>query len=214
MGTTIWLTRTSETGRRIWHDNTPKKHWRFSTITNFQHHPGLIRTSIAVRFVVTRRKHSSRRNKANGSHEGNSFMKTSNKLNGWIVVGTALISCAAASLMAVGLTHANETRVDSNRVFELRIYHTVPGKVSALEAVFRDASKVMANHGINVVGYWVPNEDRAWKDTFIYIVAHSSRGKAKENWDALHADPVFQPYVEAAKPLIDKAGKVFRVDAV
>jgi len=112
------------------------------------------------------------------------------------------------------LTHANETKVDSNRLFELRIYHAVPGKVPALESVFRDASKVMANHGINVVGYWVPTEDPVWKDTFIYIVAHSSREEAKKNWDALHGDPVFRPYVEAAKPLFDKAGKVFRVDEV
>jgi hypothetical protein len=140
-------------------------------------------------------------------------MITNYTLKRWIVSGTALISCVAG-LMIGRWMHANETKADSNRVFELRIYHALPGKGPALESVFRDASKVMANHGINVVGYWVPNEDRAWKDTFIYIVAHPSREKAKENWDALHADPVFQPYIEAAKLLIDKAGKVFRVDEV
>jgi len=131
---------------------------------------------------------------------------------GWIVCGTALVFCIVGFLGA--LTHANETKVDSNRVFEPRIYHAVPGKVSALESVFRDASKGMANHGINVVGYWVPTEDPAWKDTFIYIVTHRSREEAIKNWDALHADPVFRPYVEAAKPLIEKAGKGFRVDEV
>jgi NIPSNAP len=134
------------------------------------------------------------------------------KLNGWTVCSTALVSCFVGFLGA--LTHANETKVDSHRVFELRIYHAVPGKVAALESVFRDASKIMANHGINVIGYWVANEDPAWKDTFIYIVAHPSREEAKKNWDALHADPTFRPYIEAAKPLIDKADKVFRVDEV
>jgi hypothetical protein len=141
-------------------------------------------------------------------------MNRKNKFKEWIVCGTVLISFAGGSLMVVGVTHANETKVDGNRVFELRIYHAVPGKVPALESLFRDASKVMANHGINVVGYWVPTEDPAWKDTFIYVVAHPSREEAKKNWDALHADPVFRPYVEAAKPLIDKVGKVFRVDEV
>jgi len=141
-------------------------------------------------------------------------MKADHNVKGWSIWGTALISFTAGSLMVVGLSHANETRIDSSRVFELRIYHTVPGKVPALEEVFRDASKVMVNHGINVVGYWVPNEDPAWKDTFIYIVAHPSRKEAKKNWDALHIDPMFRPYIEAAKPLIDKAGKVFRVDEV
>jgi hypothetical protein len=136
------------------------------------------------------------------------------KFRGWAVCGTALISCFGGFLISGALTHANEAKVDSNRVFELRIYHAVPGKGPALESVFRDASKVMANHSINVVGYWVPTEDPAWKDTFIYIVAHPSREEAKKNWDALHTDPVFRPYVEAAKPLIDKMGKVFRVDEV
>jgi NIPSNAP protein len=141
-------------------------------------------------------------------------MERNNKLKGWIVGGTALVSFAVGSLVIAHFAHANEVRSNSNRVFELRIYHTVPGKVPALESVFRDASHVMANHGINVVGYWIPTKDPAWKDTFIYIVAHSSREEAKKNWDALHADPVFRPYVEAAKPLIHKAGKVFRVDEV
>ena len=130
----------------------------------------------------------------------------------WIVCGTALVSCFVGFVRA--LTHANEKKVDNNRVFELRIYHAVPGKVSALESVFRDASKVMANHGIDVVGYWVPTEDPAWKDTFVYIVAHPSREEAKKNWDALHTDPAFRPYIEAAKPLINKVGKVFQVDEV
>jgi NIPSNAP protein len=140
-------------------------------------------------------------------------MITSYPLKRWIISGTALVSCVAG-LMIGRLMHANETRADSNRVFELRIYHALPGKGAALESVFRDASKVMANHGINVVGYWVPTEDPAWKDTFIYIVAHLNREEAKKNWDALHTDPAFRPYVEAAKPLIDKVGKVFRVDEV
>jgi NIPSNAP len=134
------------------------------------------------------------------------------KFKRWTVCGTALVSCFVGFLGA--LTHANETKVDKDRVFELRIYHAVPGKGPALESLFRDASKVMANHGINVIGYWVPNEDPVWKDTLIYIVAHPTREEAKKNWDAVHADPVFRPYVEAAKPLIDKVGKTFRVDEV
>ena len=136
------------------------------------------------------------------------------KFNRWIVCGVVLVSFAAGSFVTTRFSHANQLTANNNRVFELRIYHAVPGKGSALESVFRGASKVMASHGINVVGYWVPTEDPAWKDTFIYIVAHPSREEAKKNWDALHADPLFRPYVEAAKPLIDKVGKVFRVDEV
>jgi hypothetical protein len=140
-------------------------------------------------------------------------MITSYTSKRWIISGTALVSCVAG--LTIGrLTHAKETSAASNRVFELRIYHALPGKGSALESVFRDASKVMAKHGINVVGYWVPDEDPAWKDTLVYVVAHSSREEAKQNWHALHADPEFQPYVESAKPLIQKTGEQYKVDEV
>ena len=141
-------------------------------------------------------------------------MMKDHKVKKWIVCGTALVSCAVGFLISVDLTRANQTKTDANHVFELRIYHAVPGKGTALESVFRDASKIMAKHGINVVGYWVPNEDPAWKDTFVYIVSHSSREEAKKNWDALHGDPAFLPFVEAAKPLIQKAGEQYKVDEV
>jgi len=140
-------------------------------------------------------------------------MKTKNRFKRWIVCRTALVS-VAAGFMIVGLTRANETKATGSHIFELRIYHAPPGKGPALESVFRDASKIMAKHDLNVVGYWVPNEDPAWKDTFVYIVSHSSREEAKKNWHALHADPEFQPYVESAKPLIQKVGEKYQVDEV
>ena len=141
-------------------------------------------------------------------------MKTKRRLKRWIVCGAALISVAVGSLVAAHFVRATEARWDSNHVFELRIYHAVPGKGPALESVFRDASKLMASHGINVVGYWVPTEDPAWKDVFVYIVVHSSREEAKKNWHAVHADPKFQPYIQSAKPLIQKVDEHYQVDEV
>jgi hypothetical protein len=44
----------------------------------------------------------------------------------------------------------------------------------------------------NVVGYWVPEGDPAWANTFIYLVAHPSQAEAKKNWDALHATQPFR----------------------
>jgi hypothetical protein len=109
------------------------------------------------------------------------------------------------SLITAHLTHVQEVKADSNRVFELMVYHAEPGKVHALESVFKDVSKLQTKHGLNVIGYWVPNDDSpAWKDTFIYLIAHPSQGDAKKNWDALHADPVFLPYRNAVVPLIEK----------
>jgi len=77
-------------------------------------------------------------------------------LKGWTVCGIALVSFAAGSLITARLARVNEVKADSNRVFELRIYHAVPGKVPALETRFRDtASKLLAKHGLKAVGYWV-----------------------------------------------------------
>jgi hypothetical protein len=136
------------------------------------------------------------------------------KYRGSIVFVTALVCFAAGSLVTADLRHVNQASAESNRVFQLMIYHTLPGKAPALESIFRDDSKLMARYGINVVGFWVPNENAAWNDTFVYLVAHPSRDDANKNWQALLADPLSQQYVEAAKPLIEKVGKVFRVDEV
>jgi len=108
-----------------------------------------------------------------------------------------------------------EVKADSNRVFELMVYHTEPGKVPALESIFSDVSKLQAKHGLRTIGYWVPNNDSpAWKDTFVYLVVHSSQDDAKKNLAALHADPAFPPYRNAAATLIEKVNGAFQVDEV
>jgi hypothetical protein len=129
-------------------------------------------------------------------------------------VGTALISFAAGSLLTARLMHLNQVRADGNRVFQLMVYHTLPGKVPALESIFRDVSKLQAKHDLNVVGYWVPNDDPASANTFIYVVAHPSREEAKKNWDALRADPAFPEYRKQAAALIEKADEGYKVDEV
>ncbi len=125
----------------------------------------------------------------------------------WRVCAMALLSFVAGSLITAGLTHIEQARADSNRVFELRIYRTLPGKVSALESRFRDtASKLLAKHDLKAVGYWVPEDAAAWDNTFIYILAHPSRKEAKKNWDAMFADPDFQEMVksEQTDKLVEK----------
>ena len=116
----------------------------------------------------------------------------------WKVCAMALLSFVAGSLITARLADIDQARADSNRVFELRVYHTVPGKLPALESRFRDtASKLLAKHDLKAVGYWVPEDAPAWDNTFIYILAHPSREEAKKNWDAMFADPAFQEMVKS-----------------
>jgi hypothetical protein len=131
----------------------------------------------------------------------------SRKSKGWIAFAIALLSFATGSLIAARLAHVNQVRADSNRVFELRVYHTLPGKVPELESRFRDTtSKLLAKHDLKVVGYWVPEEAPAWDNTFIFLLDHSSREEAKKNWAAFAADPEFQEVIksEQANKTVEK----------
>jgi hypothetical protein len=134
------------------------------------------------------------------------------KLKGWSVCAMALVSFTAGSLITARLAHVDHVRADSNRVFELRIYHTVPGKLRALESRFRDIySKLLAKHDLQVVGYWVPEGTADWDNTFLYLVAHSSREEAKKNWDATLADPAVQEAIksEEADKLVEKIDRTY-----
>ncbi|MGA3211380.1 MAG: NIPSNAP family protein [Terriglobales bacterium] len=134
------------------------------------------------------------------------------KLNRWTACAIALVSFAAGTLMTARLIHVNQVLAESNRIFELRVYHTVPGKVPALESRFRDTTaKLLANHDLKVVGYWVPEGTSDWDNTFIFMLVHSSREEAKKNWDAMLADPQFQEVIKAeqANKLVEKVNVTY-----
>lgn len=114
-------------------------------------------------------------------------------LNRWKISALALASFAAGSLLTARLMQIHQVQADSHRVFELRIYHTVPGKTSALHEEFRDkVTKLFAKHDLKAIGYWAPEDAPASNDTFVYILAHPSREAAKQHWDAFRNDPQFQ----------------------
>ena len=128
--------------------------------------------------------------------------------------GAVILSFIAGCLVTGRLARPGHVSADSNRVFELMMYHTLPGKVPELEAIFRDSAQLKEKYGLNVIGYWVPNDDPNWQNTIIYLIAHPSREAAEKNWQAFHADPAFLASRKAAEPLIEKANNVYRVDAV
>jgi hypothetical protein len=108
----------------------------------------------------------------------------------WSVSAIALLSFAAGSLISAGLMHIKQVRADSNRVFELRIYHAVPGKLPALESRFRDTtSKLLAKHDLNVVGYWVPEGSPAWDNTFVDILSLPQPGRSEQELGCVRGRP-------------------------
>jgi hypothetical protein len=77
-----------------------------------------------------------------------------------------------------------------NRVYELRTYTCNEGKLEALKARFRDHTiEIFKRHGIESLGYWVPQDPALSKTTLIYIVVHPSLEAAKKNWAEFMADP-------------------------
>lgn len=116
----------------------------------------------------------------------------------WTTSTIGLLCFAAGLLVASRLSHLQPASADSNRVFELRVYHALPGKLPALESRFRDTtSKILARHNLNAVGYWVTDGSSASDNEFIWIAAYSSPEEGKKNWDAMRADPEFQKVISA-----------------
>jgi len=128
------------------------------------------------------------------------------------VCAVALLSFTAGSLLTARLARVDRVRADSDHVFELRVYHTLSGKVPALESRFRDtASRLLAKHDLKVVGYWVPEGTPDCDNTFVYLVVHSSQQEANKNWDAMRADTEFQEMIksEQANKLVEKIDHTF-----
>ena len=100
-----------------------------------------------------------------------------------------------------------------SRIYELRTYTCHEGKLEALKARFRDHTIAIFNrHGMESIGYWVPQDPEKSKTTLIYVLAHPSLEAAKKNWAAFQADPEWvkaKADSEAAGPVVQKTESVY-----
>ena len=100
-----------------------------------------------------------------------------------------------------------------NRVYELRTYTCHDGKLEALKARFRDHTiAIFKRHGMESIGYWVPQDPEKSKNTLIYILAHPSLEAARKNWAAFQSDPEWvkaRAESEAAGPIVQKVESVY-----
>ena len=87
-----------------------------------------------------------------------------------------------------------------NRVFELRTYTCNAGKLETLKTRFRDHTiRIFKRHGMESIGYWVPQDPEKSKTTLVYIIAHPSREAADKNWTAFHDDPEWKKVAAASE---------------
>jgi hypothetical protein len=98
------------------------------------------------------------------------------------------------------------------RVFEIRTYHTQPGRLDALHKRFREHTKrIFEKHGMTNVAYWTFEDNPAKDNTLIYVISHASREQAAKDWAEFNADPEWQKV--SADSQID--GKIVaKVDSV
>ena len=100
-----------------------------------------------------------------------------------------------------------------SRVYELRTYTCHDGKLEALKARFRDHTiAIFKRHGMESIGYWVPQDPEKSKNTLIYILAHPSLEAAKKNWAGFQSDPEWlkvKADSEAAGPIVQKTESVY-----
>jgi hypothetical protein len=88
----------------------------------------------------------------------------------------------------------------TSRVFELRVYHCLPGRLPALQARFRDHTIAIFNkHHMTSIAYWTPQDPATKDNTLIYILAHESREAARKNWSEFGADPEWREVVKVSE---------------
>jgi hypothetical protein len=131
---------------------------------------------------------------------------------------SAVLALVLAIVLVQGFVFGAAVAADkpAARVFEIRTYYTLPGRLEALNQRFRNHTlKLFEKHGMTNVGYWVPQDSPARENTLIYVISHASREQAKANWAAFVADPEWKKVAEDSQKdgkIIDRIESVF-VDA-
>jgi hypothetical protein len=105
-----------------------------------------------------------------------------------------------ASLWAAAQQDSGNPAPAGTGVFELRVYHAAPGKLSDLLSRFREHTiKIFARHGIKSVAYWTPLDEPEKSNTLIYILQHPSREAAAANWKSFQDDPEWKSVKEKSE---------------
>ena len=107
-------------------------------------------------------------------------------LSALILAASALVNFAAET----NAVPASPSIAPGSRCFELRTYYTAPGKLEALNARFRDHTcALFKQHGMEVVGFWLPTEQPATGEKLVYLLAYPSREAATQSWKDFSNDP-------------------------
>lgn len=123
-----------------------------------------------------------------------------------------MIALLPAALRGEAAPEKSES-IPSTSVYELRVYHANEGKLDDLLKRFREhTTRLFEKHGMRNVAYWTPMDDPLKGKTLIYILAHSSREAAANNWKAFGDDPEWQKVRDQSEingKLVDKVDSTY-----
>jgi hypothetical protein len=124
----------------------------------------------------------------------------------------AIVALSLALAGAALCADKGDEKVDT-RVFELRTYTAIPGKIDALHARFRDHTlKLFAKHHMTVVAFWKPADEERAKQQLVYVLAFPSQDAATQSWKEFQADPDWKSVKadsEKDGPLVEKIDSVY-----
>src|SRR4051812_41352803 len=104
---------------------------------------------------------------------------------------TLALALGVAAVSSAEEKAREDKKVD--HVFEMRTYYANPGKMKALHARFRDHTNALfKQHGMEIIGFWVPTDPKEAEVKLIYILAYPSKDAADKSWKAFRDDPAWQ----------------------
>ncbi len=100
-----------------------------------------------------------------------------------------------------------------SRIFELRTYYAMPGKLAALHERFRDHTfALFARHGLELVAFLGATDEPADANTIVYLLAFPDREHAAQSWKAFQTDPDWIAAKSASEvdgPLVDHIDSIY-----
>ena len=104
-----------------------------------------------------------------------------------IVLGATIVVAVGLIGFAAGVSGGQEKKT---RVYELRTYTVLPGRLPALHKRFAEHTmRLFEKQGMRNDMYWVPTDDARKDNTLIYFLSHDSQEAADRSWKAFQADP-------------------------
>jgi hypothetical protein len=103
----------------------------------------------------------------------------------------ALLAAAAwGAAVATSVPRLGAAPTPAPRVFQLRTYYPRQGQMEAVKKRFRDhGAALFKRHGIEVVGFWTPHDEKDKDSKLVYMVAWPSLEASKAAWKSFGGDP-------------------------